>query len=93
MLSPSTLGFPTNNENEIQPLESEENCTDDCDSPNYEKPMSNLKVGLILMIVGIVLFMLICLLCPCRGGLSHSDPPKDQGRSEFKKTFNTKNFK
>ena len=66
LLLPLTLGLyvPTNNQNEIQPLETEENCTEDCDTPIVEKPMSNLKVGLILIIIGIVLTILISLLCP-----------------------------
>ena len=66
LLLPLTLGLyvPTINQNENRPLETEGNCTEDCDIPNYEKPMSNLKVGLILMVIGIVLTMLISLLCP-----------------------------
>ena len=65
LLLPLTLGLyvPTINQNENRPLETEGNCTEDCDIPNYEKPMSNLKVGLILMVIGIVLTMLISLLC------------------------------
>ena len=65
LLLPLTLGLyvPTVNQNEIRPLETEENCTEDCDTPIVEKPMSNLKVGLILMVIGIVLTILISLLC------------------------------